>query len=231
MLNVDDVDGLELDSSAANVLDSSPKGDHDTMGISKLVDNSSVHTSGPAIPQDSVGLQSHPLHQETSDIFKDSQRTPSSSGIPFPPQFYEHGGSGIMRNSGRKDKGPSASSRPLLGQHDHSTGSGRREFKDRMDLEQSLHAVFLQFARFGNRCDAQHLDSFRFMKLCRECCLTTELGDTQCVDLIFYQEKTGSSGQLCAVFQHRPSHFLGSIVTGEKDKNDAFKMYSKVLVP
>lgn len=227
LLDVNSADGLN--SSAEDALESHLKQDHDTTGISKLADSSGANTSGSPVPQDPApGLHSHPLNQERSVVLQDSQRPASNSGIPYPPQFYEQDGIGAIRNSDRGNNGTSGLSRPLLGQQSTTTATGKREFHDSKDLEQALHAVFLQFARFGNRSDSQHLDSFRFMKLCRECCLTTELGDTQCVDLIFYQEKKGSSGHLCAVFQNRPSHFLGSIVKDEKSKEDAFKMYSKV---
>jgi hypothetical protein len=59
------------------------------------------------------------------------------------------------------------------------------------ELEKALHEVFLEFARFGTRTDTKHMDSFRFMKLCRECCLTTNLADNNCVDLIFYKVSPG----------------------------------------
>lgn len=120
---------------------------------------------------------------------RESEPVSSHTAIPFPPSFYEKAASGSMRNSSR-DIGSHSLPRPAsLDQADDTASKPpeQREFKDSQDLERALHVVFLQYARFGSRSDAQHLDSFRFMKLCRECCLTTDLGETQCVDLIFYQ--------------------------------------------
>lgn len=190
---------LNVGSAVGFALDSPAKEGRATTGIgNKLTDSTSgdtVHASGL---ESTLTLPSTPPLVENSAINRDSERTSSARGIPYPPQFYEQDRSGGIRNSGRilsisvgrRNYGTSGTSTPLLGHLHAGTGhrpGEKREFKDSNDLEMALHAVFLAFARFGNRSDSQHLDSFRFMKLCRECCLTTDLCDTQCVDLIFYQ--------------------------------------------
>jgi hypothetical protein len=137
-----------------------------------------------ATDPDSPPTVPHTPPEGNSDRLRSCKEEASSTSlIPYPPKLEKADTDG-NRHTGSKTSTADASSRPLSPM---KAPFEKREFKDSQELEEALHAVFLQFARFGNRSDGKHLDSFRFMKLCRECCLTTQLGDTRCVDLIFFQ--------------------------------------------
>jgi hypothetical protein len=178
---------LPLDSHHA-CLDDAPKEESSTVP-------SPTCNQGRSMPHDSA--QTIPPLSECSAKVRTFKE---DSSIPFPPQFYTAEGhlkyastSGTLKSRGCNGTTGTMGKSGALLEH-QSTGASnqclsrvQREFKDSQELDSALHEVFLQFARFGNRSDSQHLDSFRFMKLCRECCLTTDLGDTKCVDLIFYQ--------------------------------------------
>lgn len=155
---------LSVDGADEWVADSSKGGLTSGPGDERISDHKSSVNNTPPIPS------TPPPHTENSDKF--------SSRIPLPPNST-NSNSRIFSQSGQ-------SSRLFPGAMTYRPGE-KREFKNDQELEEALLAVFLEFARFGNRSDSKHLDSFRFMKLCRECCLVSGLGDTQCVDLIFYQ--------------------------------------------
>jgi hypothetical protein len=71
-----------------------------------------------------------------------------------------------------------------------------RQPRIRSQRNSALRSVFLEFARFGTRTNGKTMDIFRFMKLCRECCLLAKPSDASSIDLVFYKVRAALTSGL-----------------------------------
>ena len=126
-----------------------------------------------------------------------AQNASPTYNATFEPLSGDNGVGRSSRSPSPDNESPGAAQQCALqssASHDVAAADvahGGPEAQERRQLRRernaALRAVFLEFARFGTRTDSTQMDVFRFMKLCRECCLLTSPTDASSIDLVFYK--------------------------------------------